>query len=187
MVHSAAKMHFSCEVNVLMLGNQEAKPAKALSGKRDPLNGWRGKARGQADPDSLPSMLVPQELPEHWLHLGSLSFSVKVDVLPSQFTSFCSLELYEPDFLACLQSCDISLGHMFQPVQGVACLGYAHAFCPRHASVGCERWLQWQLLGKPKLPKWHSKIDAGTSRLKKCAWVIHHQLRSAHIDKSVCL
>lgn len=65
-----------------MLFEQEAKPAKPLPGIRDPLKGWRDKARGQADPDSLPPMLTPYELPDEWLHLGSLSFAVQVGTLP---------------------------------------------------------------------------------------------------------
>ncbi|KAK9831775.1 hypothetical protein WJX74_008901 [Apatococcus lobatus] len=84
-LEAAGNLWVTADFNHTMLrACKEAKPAKALSGKRDPLKGWRSKARGEVDPDSLPSLLVPQELPEQWLHLGGLSFSVKAPWTPAQ-------------------------------------------------------------------------------------------------------
>ncbi|KAK9861722.1 hypothetical protein WJX84_002580 [Apatococcus fuscideae] len=70
--------------NAMLRACKAAKPAKALPAKRDPLKGWRGKLRGQADMDSLPPLLLPQQSQGNWLHLGSLSFPVKAPWTPDQ-------------------------------------------------------------------------------------------------------
>ena len=75
---------------------------------------------------------------------------------------------------------------MSDAVQGVAGRGDPHALCPQHASMALQSLAAMATVQQAEIAQ-VGQHDAGTPWLRKtCAWIIHHQLRPAHFDKSAC-